>query len=140
MKMLIAHDGACIVVRLAGRLDGESAEQLSDTLDRLLREGQRNVLLDLEDVTYLSSPGTQVLNRAHQEFSSVRGELKVGPASAAALEALSLADLKSRLVVEANPAETLTACARRPPPSGPWTSPATPGGRRFLLRFAGRTR
>ena len=108
MRMLIAHDGGCIVVRLAGRLDGESAEQLSDTLDRLLREGQRNVLLDLEDVTYLSSPGTQVLNRAYQEFSSLRGELKVGPASPAALEALSLADLKSRLVVEVDPAEALT--------------------------------
>jgi hypothetical protein len=56
MKMLIGHDGGCAVVRLAGRLDGESA-------------------------------GALVLNRVHQEFSSFRGELKVGPASDTALEA-----------------------------------------------------
>jgi anti-anti-sigma regulatory factor len=52
MKMVIAHDGGCAVVRLAGRLDGESADQLSETLDRLLREGQRSVLLDMGEVTY----------------------------------------------------------------------------------------
>jgi hypothetical protein len=28
MKMAVAHDGGCAVVRLAGRLDGESAESL----------------------------------------------------------------------------------------------------------------
>ncbi len=107
MKMAVAHDGGCAVVRLAGRLDGESAEQLSETLDRLLREGQRSVLLDMGDVTYLSSPGTQVLNRMQQEFASLRGELRVGAPSPAVLDALSLADLKSKLVVAGGDSETI---------------------------------
>ncbi len=51
MKMVIAHDGGCAVVRLAGRLDGESADQLSETLDRLLREGQRSGLCWAAPVT-----------------------------------------------------------------------------------------
>lgn len=107
MKMAVAHDGGCVVVRLAGRLDGESAEQLSETLDRLLREGQRSVLLDMGDVTYLSSPGTQVLNRMQQEFASLRGELRVGAPSPAVLDALSLAELKSKLVVAGGDSETI---------------------------------
>lgn len=107
MKMAVAHDGGCAVVRLAGRLDGESAEQLSETLDRLLREGQRSVLLDMGDVTYLSSPGTQVLNRMQQEFASLRGELRVGAPSPAVLDALSLAELKSKLVVAGGDSETI---------------------------------
>ena len=107
MKMAVAHDGGCAVVRLAGRLDGESAEQLSETLDRLLREGQRSVLLDMGDVTYLSSPGTQVLNRMQQEFASLRGELRVGAPSPAVLHALSLAELKSKLVVAGEDSETI---------------------------------
>lgn len=107
MKMAVAHDGGCAVVRLAGRLDGESAEQLSETLDRLLREGQRSVLLDMGDVTYLSSPGTQVLNRMQQEFASLRGELRVGAPSPAVLDALSLAELRSKLVVAGGDSETI---------------------------------
>jgi anti-anti-sigma factor len=107
MKMVTAYDGGCAVVRLAGRLDGEAAEQLAEQLDRLLREGQRSVLLDMGEVTYLSSPGTQVLQRAYQEYSSLRGELKVGQPSAAALEALTLAELRGKLVVEADDVTTL---------------------------------
>jgi anti-sigma B factor antagonist len=78
MRISSAYDGRCAVVRLAGRLDGESAEQLSDTLDRLLRDGQRSVLLDMSGVNYLSSLGIHVLQRAYQEFSSLRGELRGG--------------------------------------------------------------
>jgi len=107
MKMVIAHDGGCAVVRLAGRLDGESADQLSETLDRLLREGQRSVLLDMGEVTYLSSPGAQLLSRVYQEFSSLRGELRVGATSAPVLDALSLADLEAKLVIPAGDPEVL---------------------------------
>ncbi|HEX9054222.1 MAG TPA: STAS domain-containing protein [Gemmatimonadales bacterium] len=132
MKMAVAHDGGCAVVRLAGRLDGESAEQLSETLDRLLREGQRSVLLDMGDVTYLSSPGTQVLNRMQQEFASLRGELRVGAPSPAVLDALSLAELKSKLVVAGGDSETIhrmrasTALRAMDLTRDAWRSPISP--------------
>jgi anti-anti-sigma factor len=108
MRMSSAYDGGCVVVRLAGRLDGESAEQLSEALDRLLRDGQRSVLLEMGEVTYLSSPGVQVLQHAYQEFSSLRGELRLRSPSAAVVEALSPADLQSKLVVDPNDKATLT--------------------------------
>jgi len=106
--MSSAYDGGSVVVRLAGRLDGESAEQLSETLDRLLRDGQRNVLLEMAEVSYLSSPGVQVLQHAYQEFSSLRGELHLLSPSAAVVEALSATDLKAKLVVDPNDTATLT--------------------------------
>jgi anti-anti-sigma factor len=108
MRISSAYDGGCAVVRLAGRLDGESAEQLSETLDRLLRDGQRSVLLDMGEVSYLSSPGIQVLQRAYQEFSSLRGELRLQSPSPPVLDALSVADLRGKLVVDPNDAATIT--------------------------------
>ena len=108
MRMSSAYDGGCVVVRLAGRLDGESADQLSETLDRLLRDGHRNVLLEMAEVSYLSSPGVQVLQHAYQEFSSRRGELRVRSPSAAVVEALSATDLRAKLVVDPNDTATLT--------------------------------
>jgi anti-anti-sigma factor len=85
-------------VRLSGRLDGEAAAQLADTLERLLRDGRRAVQLDMSGVSYLSSPGTLALQQAQQEWASLRGELRVTTPSPAARDALAAADLLPRLM------------------------------------------
>src|SRR6478736_7269455 len=85
-------------VRLAGRLDGEAAAQLADTLERLLRDGRRAVVLEMSGVTYLSSPGTLALQQAQQEWASLRGELRVVAPSREAREALASAELLPRLM------------------------------------------
>jgi anti-anti-sigma factor len=104
MKMVTAHDGPRAVVRLTGRLDGESAEHLSDLLDDLLRDGMRVVHLDMSEVDYVSSAGTQVLARRYQDFSALRGELRVINPTSSAIEALTLAGIEDRLLVEASDA------------------------------------
>jgi anti-anti-sigma factor len=84
-------------VRLSGRLDGEAAAQLADMLERLLRDGRRAAVLDMSGVSYLSSPGTLALQRAQQEWSSLRGDLRVTAPSPEARDALAAAELLSRL-------------------------------------------
>jgi anti-anti-sigma factor len=101
MKMVIARDGELAVVRLAGRLDGEWAQHLSDTLDDLLREGLRSVTLEASEVSYVSSAGTQVLATGYQEFSGIRGELRVLDPSPPMLTAITLAGLEDRLLLDA---------------------------------------
>ena len=61
MRVSAAHDGPMAVVRLTGRLDGESARHLSDTIEDLLREGARSIEIDMSAVEYLSSAGVRVL-------------------------------------------------------------------------------
>ncbi|HEU5040028.1 MAG TPA: STAS domain-containing protein [Gemmatimonadales bacterium] len=100
MNISTSQDGALAVVRLAGRLDGEGALQMAETLDRLLREGRRSVVLDMSGVSYLSSPGTLALQQAHQEYASARGELHVASPSREAADALALADLLPKLLAE----------------------------------------
>jgi anti-sigma B factor antagonist len=100
MEMVIARDGTRAVVRLAGRLDGECAEHLSAALDDFLREGIRSVSLDMQGVTYLSTPGTQVLASRYESFSELRGELRVANPSPAALDAIRMVGLEDRLVYE----------------------------------------
>jgi anti-anti-sigma factor len=100
MNISTSQEGALAVVRLAGRLDGEGALQMAETLDRLLREGRRSVVLDMSGVSYLSSPGTLALQQAHQEYASARGELHVASPSREAADALALADLLPKLLAE----------------------------------------
>ena len=98
MNISTSQEGGVAVVRLAGRLDGEGALQMSESLDRLLREGRRAVVLDMSGVTYLSSPGTLALQQAHQEYAAARGDLRVAVPSTEAADALGRADLLSKLL------------------------------------------
>jgi anti-sigma B factor antagonist len=117
-------------VRLSGRLDGEAAAQLADTLERLLRDGRRSVQLDMSGVSYLSSPGAQAIQQAHQEWASLRGDLRIAAPSPAAREALELADLLPRLMEPPTP----DGRAVFPPPPfehsrDNWPVPTVPGAR-----------
>ena len=100
MNISTSQDGVAAVVHLEGRLDGEGALQMAATLDRLLREGRRSVVLDMSAVSYLSSPGTLALQQAQQEYASARGELHVASPSREAAAALVLADLLPKLLAE----------------------------------------
>src|SRR5262245_59932455 len=98
MNISTTRDGAAAVVHLAGRLDGEAALQKTETLERLLREGRRSVILDMSGVSYLSSPGTFALQQAHQDYTAARGELLVAAPSPEVAEALTVADLLPKLL------------------------------------------
>jgi anti-anti-sigma factor len=103
MNIAIAREGSAAVLRLAGRLDGEAALQLGEALEALLREGRRLVTLDLGGVSYVSSPAILVLQQAHQEYATARGELLVASPSPPATEALTLADLLPKLLAAPAP-------------------------------------
>src|SRR5690348_1124119 len=98
MNISSTQEGVTALVRMAGRLDGEAALQVADTLDRLLRDGRRSVVLDMSGVTYLSSPGTLVLQHAHQEYASAKGELHVASPPPEVAEMLAFAGLLPKLL------------------------------------------
>jgi anti-anti-sigma factor len=116
MNIAIAREGPSAVLRLAGRLDGEAALQLGEALEALLREGRRLVTLDLGGVSYVSSPAILVLQQAHQEYATARGELLVASPSPPATEALTLADLLPKLL--AAPAPVANTPAGSPTATG----------------------
>jgi anti-sigma B factor antagonist len=93
MKMVTAHVGSGALVRLTGRLDGEWSRHLADSLDELLRDGLRSVVLDMAQVDYISSAGTHVLGQRYRDFSSLRGELRISSPSPAVFQALTTAGL-----------------------------------------------
>ncbi len=98
--MSSAHDGPFAVVRLTGRLDGESARHLSDTIEDLLREGARTIELDMAEVDYLSSAGVRVLAKRAEDLATLRGHLHVVTPSAVARTTLDAANLSGTLIRE----------------------------------------
>ena len=47
----------CELVTVAGQIDSASAPELDRTLQDLLAEGKRNLVLNLQEVTFASSAG-----------------------------------------------------------------------------------
>jgi anti-anti-sigma factor len=103
MRVSAAHDGPMAVVRLKGRLDGESARHLSDTIEDLLREGARSIEIDMSGIEYLSSAGIRVLAQKSEDLSALRGSLHVVTPSTEARGMLDAAGLSAMLVRESAP-------------------------------------
>src|SRR5512138_1182368 len=97
--MVIAHVGSSALVRLTGRLDGEWSRHLADTLDEFLREGLRSAVLDMSQVTYISTAGTHVLAQRYRDFSALRGELRITAPSPPVQDALTTAGLVEQLLL-----------------------------------------
>jgi anti-anti-sigma factor len=88
MKIDASREGGAATLRLEGRLDREWAEQLSNTMEDLLRDGVRSLSLDLSNVTYISSAATSVLSRWQQELAVLRGEVQLTSMSPAVRDTL----------------------------------------------------
>ena len=91
MKIEASRTGGAAVLRLGGRLDREAAEQLSNTLEDLVRLGARSLTVDLATVTYISSAAMMVLARWEQELTTLRGSVQVTPPPSALQETLTIA-------------------------------------------------
>jgi anti-sigma B factor antagonist len=51
----------CDVVLIKGRIDSYTAPNLSEALNEITQHDQYNIVLDMNDVTYVSSAGLRVL-------------------------------------------------------------------------------
>lgn len=77
--MEIAHDkqGAAQVIRLTGRLDAASATQLKDQVKHLLGAGDKALVIDLSQVTFMDSSGLGSLVACLRSANQSSGDVKL---------------------------------------------------------------
>jgi anti-sigma B factor antagonist len=63
------------IVSLRGRLDANTSPAVEERLMRLLDQGERQLVLDFSDLTYISSVGLRVLVLAAKVLQKTRGKL-----------------------------------------------------------------
>jgi len=141
VKVTTTYDGPGAVVRIEGRLDAEWAGHLAGALDELLRAGVRSVIVDLSQVSYVSSAGARVVITGAQEFAALRGELLVASPPAVVADALGNAGLEDRVlqVVDGKADGQVfisDAFEARVRPTRDWRAPATPVSRGTYETFA----
>ncbi len=78
LKMAVRYSGNVAILDLGGRLTlGEPAGSLRDLLKDLLSRQQKNILLNLADVTYIDSSGLGELVGGFATVSNRGGRLKL---------------------------------------------------------------
>jgi anti-sigma B factor antagonist len=78
MKATVRFVEGITVVDLSGRIKlGEGSSILRDTVKELLRKGQKNILLNLGDISYIDSSGIGELVAAFTSVRNQGGEMKL---------------------------------------------------------------
>ncbi len=78
MKATVRQVEGIVVVDLSGRIKlGEGSSILRDTVKDLLSKGQKNILLNLGDISYIDSSGIGELVSAFTSVRNQGGELKL---------------------------------------------------------------
>jgi anti-anti-sigma factor len=101
--------GNALCLHVRGRLDSYWADHLASALEEVIRAGAYRVVLDLGEVTFLSSAGIRVLLVSYKQLQALRGSLTVCQASEQVHSVLNLSGLKDLLALEEAPPS-----ARRP--------------------------
>jgi len=84
----------CDLVRVKGRVDSATTPQLKETLDAILNEGRFKIVLNLSQVSFMSSAGLRLLIDTHKTCRRWnRGQLALAEVSPHLKEVLELAGL-----------------------------------------------
>ena len=72
-----ARDRDILVLRLSGRLDSNTSPELEERLVQVMGEGAGRLLLNFDNLEYISSAGLRVLLKTARELKAAQGLLVV---------------------------------------------------------------
>lgn len=78
LKATVRNAGDVAIVDLAGRLTlGEGSGLVRSTIKELVKSGQKNILINLKDVTYIDSAGLGELVGSYASVTNLGGNIKL---------------------------------------------------------------
>ena len=84
IRVVIERHGEAVVIRVSGSVDHVQYYQLEEAIQTQLDHKQMNLVVDLSELTYISSAGINTLGHAASQYEKVKGRLcYVRPANTA---------------------------------------------------------
>jgi anti-sigma B factor antagonist len=90
-------DGVC-KISLKGRVDSNTSDSLQEKLEAAIEEGNKNILLNMFHVVYLSSIGIRIILKTYKSLSEEGGSFKIEHPSETVKNVLGMVALKELLV------------------------------------------
>ena len=98
MTIEIKTNVEATTITVAGRLDTITAPMLDKTINEDIKD-VKNLILDIKDVTYVSSAGLRVLLSAQKKMQKI-GSMKVKNVCAEVMEVFEMTGFADILVIE----------------------------------------
>jgi anti-sigma B factor antagonist len=75
MEVIEKRQDGISVVRLLGRLDSNTSPDFEQKLFEVIEDGEKSVIVDFEELDYISSAGLRVLLKAAKELKRSQGKI-----------------------------------------------------------------
>jgi anti-sigma B factor antagonist len=122
LKAAVRHAGDVAIVDLAGRITlGEGSGLVRSSIKDLVNSGQKNILINLKDVSYIDSAGLGELVGSYASVTNVAGNIKLLHPQSKVHDLLQVTKLYTVFIAFDDEAEALRSF-----------SAAAAGGRLFL--------
>jgi anti-sigma B factor antagonist len=107
MTLSEEKNGKVLVLGLSGKIDIEGANVFMDKITQILNSGERYVLLDFTDITYINSSGLRALVMAAKQLAGSGGMLVLAGVSEPILKILKMTGLASTFSLQPTRTEAL---------------------------------
>ena len=104
MKVTTEKHDTILIVEINGRVDISTAKKFESALLTPIRQGVKEIIVDLASLTYLSSAGLRALLTASQKTHTAGGALMICEASSQVREVLKVSGL-SRMITSVDTRE-----------------------------------
>lgn len=99
MVINLVKDGNCLTISPVGRLDTNTAPELSASIDENI-EGVTDLTFDFKELDYISSAGLRTLLATQKKINSVSGKMVIKNANDIIKEAFEITGFMDILTVE----------------------------------------
>ena len=90
MEIKIRRENGKVILSLAGRLDTNTSGEFENVLKELFEKGEKDLLIDLKELIYLSSAGLRVFLGAQKKINSINGQMCVKNVNETIMEIFSI--------------------------------------------------
>jgi anti-anti-sigma factor len=93
MDIQISEHKRVSVITVSGRIDGSTAGEFEAVLTGVTEEGNKNIIIDMSDVDFVSSAGLRVLVNTRKAVNSAGGKILLAEPSQQVVDTLDIAGL-----------------------------------------------
>ena len=109
MGISTEREGATLIAKTEGRVDGANAREYQDALEAAIDPADRAVILDLENLAYISSAGLRVLLLTAKTLRKQNATLSVCSLSEPIRQVFEISGFDKIIPIHASQAEAVAA-------------------------------
>jgi anti-anti-sigma factor len=114
MQIEHRHVDGVTVALLSGRVDSSVADDVTAQLDRLVNAGATRLVVNLKEVSYISSAGLRSIIVAAKLTRSLNGDMRLCEPNALVSKILDASGLVNLIKIDTHEAQSLAALAGQP--------------------------